>query len=98
MRKLWKRIRFFLKVAATNIYESVIKPLMAFALNEAKRTALEIATGVIKDIASDPGLITDAQKRAAAFERIKQRAKDAGHELKDSVINYAIEAAVNAVK
>ncbi len=98
MRKFWKKIRFFLKVAATNIYESVIKPLMAFALNEAKRTALEIATSVIAEIAKDPGIVTDAQKRNTAFERIKQEAKDAGHDLKDSVINYAIEAAVTAAK
>lgn len=93
-----RNIKLFLKVAGTKIYETVIKQILLFALQETKQYALGVAQQVTSEIAADPSLLTDSQKRGEAYKRIKEQAEKDGKELSDSVINFAIEAAVTAFK
>ncbi len=58
----------------------------------------EIAITAVKMVASDPGLITDSDKRKRAFDIIKAKAIEQGLGVRDSLINFAIELAVNYLK
>jgi len=58
----------------------------------------DIAIRVVQEVAADPSIITDEDKRKAAFKRIQQYAVTEGIEAKDSLINLAIELAVQYLK
>jgi hypothetical protein len=54
---------------------------------------------ILKEIQADPSIIADEDRRKAAFDRIKEAAKQAGIEtVKDSVVYMAIEMILNALK
>ncbi len=55
---------------------------------------LEIARGVVKEIDQDPSILSSADKRQAAFDRIKTTALAEGKEIASHAINLAIELAV----
>ena len=82
LRKFWS----FLKVIFRGAVELVLAQLR------------EMAIEIVKDIAKNPSILTNEEKRKAAFERLKNDALDRGIAAKDSLINLAIELSVQFLK
>jgi chemotaxis regulatin CheY-phosphate phosphatase CheZ len=55
---------------------------------------LDIARAVTQELENDPNFLTNAEKRQAAFERIKNKALEEGKQVSSHAINLAIELAV----
>jgi hypothetical protein len=55
---------------------------------------IDIARSVVAELESDPHVLTSADKRQAAFERIKAKTLEEGKEFSSHAINLAIELAV----
>lgn len=54
---------------------------------------------ILKEIQGDPKVVTDAARRKAAYEKIKEAAKKEGWDVvKDSIIYRAIEIILGALK
>ena len=91
--KLW---RFFKKVAVGMFGKSALNKLVAAARAMLKTELGKVAWSVVLELQS--GSLTNSQKKSAAFKRIKQAAKGAGIEVKDSLLNLLIEMAVARLK
>ena len=89
---------YLFKVFFSALWGEIFKPLIRWLLNQVGGRVLEIAKDVVKSIELDPSLVLDEDKRRTAFEAIKQRLKDEGKEVRDSLINLAIELALQAIK
>lgn len=59
---------------------------------------LPIALEVVLQVARDPSLVTDEEKRRAAFESLKRRLAIVGISVSASLINLAIEMAIQRLK
>jgi len=58
-----------------------------------------VIEGILRDIQNDPSIITDDDRRKAAYEKIKSAAKENGVTIvKDSLIYRAIEILIGALK
>jgi len=55
---------------------------------------VDLAREVVRKIENDPNLLTSADKRQAAFDRIKAKALEEGKEVSGHAISLAIELAV----
>ncbi len=55
---------------------------------------LDITRTVIGELETDPNFLTNADKRQAAFDRIRSKALEEGREVSSHAINLAIELAV----
>lgn len=75
---------------------SVIKPSVMILLSEVGQMAMSIAVDIVKDMATRD--LSNSEKRELAFESIKEQLKARGKEAGNSVINLAIELAVQALK
>ena len=89
---------YLFKVFFSALWGEIFKPLIRWLLNQVGGRVLEIAKDVVKSIELDPSLVLDEDKRRTAFEAIKQRLTDEGKEVRDSLINLAIELALQAIK
>ena len=97
VRKFFRKIgRFFKKIAAAMFGKSALKKLAAAAKAMLKTAVGRIAVKVVFEL--EEGNLTDIQKAKEALKRIRQAAKDAGIETKDSLINLLIEMAVARLK
>jgi hypothetical protein len=81
-----------------------LAPIVKIFMSKGGDILKDTAMTVVKEIAKDPSLIASGglAKRQAAFDRITTNLKDSApqliSELGESVINLAIEAAVQKVK
>ena len=73
-----------------------LKPLVLQFMNKTGQLALNIAIDVVKDLSAED--LTSSEKREVAFGKIKGKLKDQGIEARDSIINSAIEIAVQNIK
>ena len=89
---------YLFKVFFSALWGEIFKPLIRWLLNQVGGRVLEIAKDVVQSIELDPSLVLDEDKRRTAFEAIKQRLTDEGKEVRDSLINLAIELALQAIK
>ena len=85
---------FFTKIG------SFLLPFVKIFVSSAGQILGSIALDVVKQIAADPSMIKAGglAKRQAAFDLIVKDLKSKGLELSTSVINAAIEAAVQKAK
>jgi hypothetical protein len=79
-------------------FKKFISQLFSGALAQMLAALQDIAQNAIEQVAADPSIITDEDKRKAAFKIIAEYAQSRGLEAKDSIINLAIELAVAAFK
>jgi hypothetical protein len=90
-----------IKAMVLGVWEFLV-PFIKTFLTKSGVALAQIALQVVADIAADKTLITDDEKRKAAFDRIKDQliagGISIGVEVTDSMINRAIEAAVAAHK
>jgi len=86
------------KVLFSALWGEIVKPLIKFLLSKVGGTVYQIAKDVVKSIELDPSIIKDEDKRRTAYEAVKKRLEDEGKLVRDSVINLAIELAVQAYK
>ena len=81
----------YVKDLIIDIFTDAVKDFM-------KRMGPEIEE-ILKEIQADPSLVLDEDKRNAAFNKIKEAAKEHGvATVKDSVIYMAIEMIIQALK
>jgi len=73
-----------------------IKPAVMVILSELGRKALAIAIDVVQEVALKD--MTSDEKRSEAFEMIKTKLEEQGKEAGTSLINLAIELAVQRLK
>lgn len=83
-----------LRRALWSFLKAIFQGAVELILSQLRELAIEI----VKEIADDPTLLTDEEKRNAAFERLKSAALDKGIETRDSLISLAIELAVTYCK
>ena len=86
----------FFKVLFTALWGEIVKPLIRFLLSKVGGSVYAIAKDVVKSIELDPSIILNVDKRRVAFEAVKQRLEDEGKVVRTSIINLAIELAVQA--
>ncbi len=79
------------------LVKKFFKPLLKQALKAAVGELSEVVVRIVREAAKYEHW-TDEQKRRHAFEAIKIEARERGKRLKDSVINFAIETAVQLIK
>jgi hypothetical protein len=77
-----------------------LQPMFKLFMSQAGAMLGQIALGVVMDIAKDPSMVQSGglAKRQAAFDKIAQELKDKGLIVAESMINAAIETAVQHVK
>lgn len=92
---MWAKIKAFFSAAIRRfrrILRTVIKGAMEAALAEIQELAIMIVADLNRTDLSNP------EKHAEAFRRIRKIATDKGVEVKDNWINFAIPIAVEAIK
>jgi hypothetical protein len=75
-----------------------LKVIFQTALKEELKVVMPIATTFVKQVASDPTLLTGAEKRAVAFKSILDQLSSSQAQIGTSVVNLAIELAVQNMK
>lgn len=75
-----------------------LKPILIMFLSKAGSSLAAIALTVVADIAADKTNITNDDKRKAAFDKIKEQLISQGISVGTSVINTAIEIALQKIK
>jgi hypothetical protein len=78
--------------------QKIIEALVRLILKAVFPELLDIAISVVEEIEKDKEVLTNEKKRKLAFKRIKEKLKESEKEAKDSLINLAIELAVNYLK
>jgi hypothetical protein len=86
------------KIFFSALWAEIVKPLIRFLLSTVGGTVYKIAKDVVQAIELDPLIVKDEEKRRIAYEAVKTRLKSEGKVVGDSVINLAIELAVQAFK
>lgn len=84
------------KFVMSQAYE-FLKPFIMILMSQAGQLLMETSLDVVRALESMPAA-TGAEKKAAAFEVIREKMTSAGFELAARTINQAIEAAVAKVK
>ena len=82
----------------TNSLWSMLKEIISGSTEILLAQLKDIALEACLKVQNDPSLISDEAKRNKAFEEIVLKAKAKGLEVKDSIINLAIELAVSFLK
>ena len=77
---------------------SVIKEIISSSAEVLLAQIKDLAIETCSKIQNDPSLLTNEDKRNAAFKEIKRTAEIRGLKVRDSLINLAIEIAVNFIK
>jgi hypothetical protein len=75
---------------------SKVKPAVKSLATEAGELALDLAVKYVKELSYAD--LSSSDKRDAAFTMIKAELEEDGKEIGDSLINYAIETAVQTIK
>lgn len=75
---------------------TIIKPSVMVWLTGVGQQLLDMALDIVKDLATTD--LSNADKRDTAFDKIKDRLREEGKEVGDSLINLAIEIAVTKIK
>lgn len=90
-----------LKLVFSKIWD-FIAPFVKIFLSSAGQILGSVALQVVRNIAQDTTLVTDSDKRSAAFDAIvvdlKGKGIELGLQVTTSMINAAIEAAVQKLK
>lgn len=92
---MFKSLFLKLKLMASNIWD-FIKPVVLAFLSDVGSDLAEVALYAVKTLAESD--LSDEEKRDQAVELIKAKLKEKGKEAKDSLINLAIEIAVQKLK
>jgi len=79
-------------------FRDFLKAIFQGAVELTLAALKDLAIQVVSELQYDPSIITNEDKRKIAFERIKVLAKAKGISVKDSLINLAIELAVQYLK
>lgn len=85
----------------TNLFSTVktfLEPFVNQFLTNAGAIVLATAEKFVLQVATDPSLVTDDQKRQAAFNGILSDLKAQGIAVGTAIVNSAIEAAVAKMK
>lgn len=88
---MWDAIKLYM----SKIW-AFVKPTVMILLSEIGQRALAIAVDAVKDIALQD--LTNDEKRAAAFDTIRKTLEAEGKTAGKSIINLAIELAVQRLK
>lgn len=75
---------------------STLKPILLMIIQLITKEALELVLEVVKEVSTMD--LTNSEKREQAYRLAKVRLSEAGHDLKDSVVNLLIELAVSKLK
>lgn len=95
----WANIVNALKTAAIAVSGWLVKTGAATAIKQIVLSGLiEIAREVVAEIAADPSMVSNEEKRKAAINRIKDKLLKSGKTAKDSLINLALELALQELK
>ena len=81
-----------------NVIEDFVTPLFRKGIGDALTWALPRALSLVAQVAADPKLLTNDAKRAAVFRGLEGEAKATGIAIGASLINTAIELAVQKLK
>ncbi len=74
----------------------ILKPFLLMLLSKTGQLVLTLAVEVVKDLATQD--LSSSDKREMAFNQIEEKLKGKGMEVQASLINGAIEAAVQYIK
>ena len=88
---MWEVIKLYMSKIWT-----ILKPIVKILLTTLFQEVLNIAVGVVTDLASTD--LSNSEKREAAFDQIKEKLAAEGKEVGSSLINLAIELAVQKLK
>lgn len=88
-----QKIKFFFSWLWT-----FLKPMIVVFLSELGRAVAEAATAAVIEAANLPEGTTNEARRKTAFSLTSKTLTDAGLVARDSMINAAIEAALQALK
>jgi len=80
-----------------DVFGNVLKTIFDQVLREFLSDIWDIVVSEVSNLDSIPDLL-DGEKRQRAFENIRDRIKAEGMNVKDSVVNLAIELAVQYLK
>lgn len=83
------------KLIMSNVWV-ILKPMVLAFLSKSGTILLEVATEVVKNLAAQD--LSSSDKREQAFKTIKSTLKSRKVEVTDSLINAAIEIAVQKIK
>lgn len=84
-----------IKLWASKIW-SILRPSVMVWLTDLGQRVLNLAMEVVTELQKTD--LASEEKRNAAFNTIKEKLEEEGKEVKSSLINLAIEIAVNKLK
>jgi hypothetical protein len=90
---IWQALKAFWELLKSKAKDWAYLVLLKLK-DETVEYALDLAKQVVAEIEADPSVIIDEDKRKEAIARIKDYAGQQGMFLRDSIINFAIELAV----
>ena len=76
---------------------NIIWPLLTKQLGTSLAVVLPIAVGIVRELAKNNN-ISNSEKRQEAFNKLSGAVKNEGIQAGDSLLNLAIEMAVNILK
>lgn len=88
---MWEAIKLYM----SKIW-AIIKPTVMAFLSQAGKQVLDLAMEIVTDLAKSD--LSSDDKRKAAFDAIKTRLQEDGKVVGNSLINLAIELAVQRLK
>ena len=88
---MWDAVKLYMSKIWT-----LIKPTVMAFLSKVGQDLLSMAAEIVTDLANTD--MSSSEKRSAAFDSIKERLVAEGKEVGDSLINLAIEIAVQKLK
>lgn len=92
---MFKDLFLKLKIMASVVWD-FLKPIILEFLKDSGKELANAALEVVTSLSASD--ITNEEKRAEAFKRITEKLKAKGIEIRDSLINTAIEIAVQKLK
>ena len=84
-----------IKILMSNIW-SALQPVFMQFITSTGNIVLHIALDIVMDLANQD--FSNSEKREIAFNNIKDKLKQSGVQVGDSMINLAIEIAVQNIK
>lgn len=94
----WKKMGRLCRRGAKAVVTDFVAPLFHEAISKELAVVLPLAAEVTGKLAADPGLLTNDDKRAAAFKDLSRRLAARQIAIGASLINTAIELAVQKLK
>jgi hypothetical protein len=88
---MWDAIKLYMSKIWT-----IIKPTVMAFLSQAGKQVLDMAMEIVTDLAKSD--LSSDEKRSAAFSTIKEKLEAEGKVVGNSLINLAIELAVQRLK